>query len=118
LPILAFAVFLALGGTKHLVRCFQFIFPSRLTFVLVALTVVLFVHTHAFSCGIPRELWWIVMGRIDFMRTTMATGHWASEFLTNFLITECLALTLIALIAWLMPTQNPRTPKALESGTR
>ena len=111
LPVLAFAVYLARGGTKPLVRCFQFLFPSRLTFILVALTLVLVVHTHHFFYDIPEGIWWILMGRIDDGQHTLDSRNWYSQFWTNFLMTESVALTIVALITWLMPTRNRKTSK-------
>jgi hypothetical protein len=111
LPIVAFAIFLVRSGVKHLIRSFQFFFPSRSSFILVSLTLVLAIHTHPYFYGIHRGSWWILTGRIDVGQYILDSRNWFSQFWTNFLMTENVALTLVALITWLMPTRNRKIPK-------
>ena len=107
IPIFAFVAFLARGGLNHLIRSFQFLFPSRFRLILAAFILVLALHFFDKSGG----LLWIGMGRSEGVWTTTASGNWISQYCTDLLFTESLPLTFVVLITWLMPPQNQTTPK-------
>jgi hypothetical protein len=111
LPIVAFAIFLVRSGVKPLIRSFHFFFPLRSSFILVSLTLVLAIHTHPYFYDFQGSSWWILMGRINVGQHTPNSLNWFFQFWTNFLMTESVALTLVALITWLMPTRNRKIPK-------
>jgi len=96
-PILCLLFFLAQGRMDWVGRLFQFIFRSRLQFVLTALALVLVFDFYSdySTVGVmawPRALWFF-------------------QYCSNFLFNQICLLSFIFLIAWLMPTQNRKTPK-------
>ena len=112
LAIVAFALFLVGSGVKPLIRSFQLVFPSRLIFILASLILILFIHNHHNLFDISGGILCIGMDSMAIMRIRMTSGDWISQFCTVFVLTESLALTLVILVAWLMPTRKKRkTPK-------
>jgi hypothetical protein len=101
LPIICFVTFLANGRMNWMDSAFRFVFRSRLRFVTISLPVVLILQLFISSgSGEPA----------DFVNAMYFTNGFL-EMGSNFFIAEIWPLTVIALITWLMPTQNRRTPK-------
>jgi hypothetical protein len=96
LPIFCFVILFATGRMNWADRAFKFIFRSRLQFILMSLALVLVFHYYDDSVG---------------ALTTVAGSNWFLQYCTDVLLTNLWPLTLIILIAWLMPTQNRKTPK-------
>jgi hypothetical protein len=96
LPIVCLVILLAKGRMDWVDRAFRFIFRSRLQFVLMTLALVLAVH---YIYYLLEPTAYVIGGRPVF------------QYFANFLNTNWWPLTLIVLIAWLMPTQNRKTPK-------
>jgi hypothetical protein len=96
MPVFCFVILFAMGRMNWIDRAFRFIFRSQLQFVLMAFPVVLVFHYYDDSVGALT----IVPGSSLFF-----------QYLTDLLLTRCLPITLILLIAWLMPVQNRKTPK-------
>jgi len=94
---------------KHLIRGFQLLFPSRLIFFLVSLTLILAIHNYPFLYYFQGGSWWLLLGRMDDGQMPLASGHWISQFFMHFSSFERLALTLVTLIAWLMPVERRQT---------
>ena len=96
LPVFCFVILFAMGRMNWIDRAFRFIFRSQLQFVLMAFPVVLVFHYYDDSVGALT----IVPGSSLFF-----------QYLTDLLLTNCLPIMFILLIAWLMPTQNRKIPK-------
>jgi hypothetical protein len=96
MPVFCFVILFAMGRMNWIDRAFRFIFRSQLQFVLMAFPVVLVFHYYDDSVGALT----IVPGSSLFF-----------QYLTDLLLTRCLPIMLILLIAWLMPVQNRKTPK-------
>jgi hypothetical protein len=93
LPVFCFVMLFARGRMNWADRAFKFIFRSRMQFVLMSLASVLVFHYYDDSIeGLPGS-------------------NWFFQYSTIALFTNLLPITLIILIAWLMPTQNRKTPK-------
>jgi hypothetical protein len=105
-PIILIAIFLALGRMNKKSVVWSLLFSSRLLFVVWAAVLVLAANTlHEYS----QKLYFFHTLPIEFRKTPNLMGlkFFGLSFLFGF-IRPCL---LIALIAWLMPPQNQKTPK-------
>ena len=92
LPVFCFVFFLT-RKERWFERMFQFAFRSRLQFILVAVMLVLAFDNYSnFNTH-----WW--------------TTNWFTMYWMDLLLHQMWSFTLIGLIAWLMPTQNLKTPK-------
>ena len=96
IPVFGFVILFAMGRMNWIERAFRFIFRSQWQFVLMVFPVVLVFHYYDDSVGALT----IVPGSSLFF-----------QYLTDLLLTNCLPIMFILLIAWLMPTQNRKTPK-------
>jgi hypothetical protein len=95
-PILCLVFLLARGRMNWVERAFQFVFRSRLQFVLTALALVFVFHYYDTS----------TLGVM-----TLPNAYWLFQYCSDLLFTKICPLSLIALIAWLMPAQNRKTLK-------
>lgn len=104
-PIILIAIFLVLGRMNKKNVVWGFLFSSRLLFVVWAAVLVLAANTlHEYS---QRLLLFNTLP-IDLKKLpNFGRAFFGLSFLSSF-IQPCL---LIALIAWLMPPQNRKTPK-------
>jgi hypothetical protein len=96
LPVFCFVILFAKGWLNWVDRLFRFIFRSRLQFLLMGLASVLVFHYYDHTVGrltvVPQSNLWF-------------------QYFTDVLFTKSWPLTLVVLIAWLMPVQNRKTPK-------
>jgi hypothetical protein len=96
LPVFFFITLFAKGRMNWIDRAFRFIFRSRLAFVLMSLAGILIFHSFDSSVGVY---------------VIAPTSNLFFLFCIDALLTNIWPLALIVLIAWLMPTQNRKTPK-------
>jgi hypothetical protein len=95
-----FSVFLAQGRATKWRFILQFIFQTRLRFIFVSLTMV-------FASYFLEALdFWPSQSQFSVSRAAII-----EQLCINFFIHSSFPLALVALIAWLMPTQNRKTPK-------
>lgn len=96
LPVFCFVFIFAKGWMSWFDRAFRFIFRSRWQFLLMGLVSVLVFHYYDDSIGaltaVPQSNYWL-------------------QYCTDVLLTKSWPLTLIVLIAWLMPQPNRKTSK-------
>jgi hypothetical protein len=102
LPVFCFVVVLA-RGQFWIERLFRFVFRSRVQFILMAAVLVLVSHYFSQSDSYWPTEWptngnWILL-------------DWFYGYCVTLLLTQMWSFTLIGLIAWLMPSQNRKTPK-------
>jgi hypothetical protein len=108
-PIFCFVILLSQGRINWVVRGFQYIFRSRLQFVLMALPVILAIHCYSFSDLVRPTIYsWPFEIKYQMFSTD---NYWLFQYFNNLVLTQGWPLTLLVLIAWLMPTQNRKTPK-------
>jgi hypothetical protein len=90
--ILCCVVFLASSRLRHRTKVLSFIFQSRARFILVGLLLVL---------------------AVNFLRASATVGGAlvTQVFFLGLIIYSPWSLSLIGLIAWLMPVQNRKTPR-------
>jgi hypothetical protein len=96
LPVLCFVILFAKGWMNWVDRAFRFVFRSRLQFLLMGLATVLIFHYYDDSVG---------------RMTVIPQSNLVFQYCTDVLLTKSWPLTLIVLIAWLMPAQNRKTLK-------
>ncbi|MGA2853564.1 MAG: permease prefix domain 1-containing protein [Verrucomicrobiota bacterium] len=96
-PIVCLVFLLAQGRMNWVERAFQFVFRSRWQFVLAASVLVVVLDFHYDNSTVGEMTW--------------PNAYWFLQYCVNFLFNQIAPLSCIALIAWLMPTQNRKTPK-------
>ncbi len=95
-----FSVFLAHGRATKWRFILQFIFQTRLRFIFVSLTMV-------FACYILEALnFWPNPSQFSISRAAII-----EQLCINFFLHSNFPVALVALVAWLMPTQNQKPPK-------
>lgn len=104
-PIVLIAIFLVLGRMNKESVVWNYLFSSRLLFVVWAAVLILAANIlHEYS----QKLYFYHTLPIEFRKTpNLGLKFFGLSFLFGF-TRPCL---LIALTAWLMPTQNRKTPK-------
>jgi len=108
-PIFCFVILLAQGRINWVGRGFQFIFRSRLQFVLMALPLILAFHCFNFSDLVRPTIYsWPFEIKYQMFSTD---NYWLLQYFNNLVLTQGWPLTLLVLIAWLMPAQNRKTQK-------
>ena len=99
LPLICFAIYVTRGRIGKVRLLWHFLSESRLRFVFLALVLVLMVYSLNAAIDYHLLIW-----------RFPGISVWA--MLVNMVFSASWPLTLIAMITWLLPAQNRKTPKS------